>query len=177
MSVSREKAFGFKRLSSANWLTVDPTWEGVLISFSRLDPSTGWVEDLTRVQLDATTPLSIGKVFEAARGALVYGLMFYPLLTLGAEQLFRVLEAALSLKCHTLNAPSQVRTFARKIDWLAGQKLISPEEQTRWHAMRKLRNLGSHPAEQAIFSLGMTLTALDSFRAVMSMKAITKLHF
>jgi hypothetical protein len=153
---------GFKRLSLANWLTVDPAWEGVVISLSGSDPSTGWIEDLTRVELDATIPLSIRKVFEVARGTLVYGLMFYPLLTLGAEQLFRVLEAAVSHKCHVLNAPSQVRTFARKIDWLTSQKLIAPEEQTRWHVMRKLRNLGSHPTEQAIFSVGMTLTVLDS---------------
>jgi len=88
--------------------------------------------------------------------------MFYPLLTLGAEQLFRVLEAAVSLRCHVLSAPSQVRTFARKIDWLTSQKLITPEEQERWHAMRKLRNLGSYPTEQAIFSVGMTLTVLGS---------------
>jgi Domain of unknown function (DUF4145) len=88
--------------------------------------------------------------------------LFYPLLTLGAEQLLRVLEAAVSLQCHTLNAPAQVKSFARKIDWLTNQKLISPEEQTRWHAMRKLRNLASHPTEQAIFSVGMTLTVLDS---------------
>ena len=162
MSVSQERVVGFKRLSSANWLTVDPAWEGVVISLSGSDPSTGWVEDLTRVELDSVIPLSLRKVFEVARGTLVYGLMFYPLLTLGAEQLFRVLEAAVSLQCHALNAPSQIRTFSRKIDWLTSQKLITPEEQARWHAMRKLRNLGSHPTEQAIFSVGMTLTVLDS---------------
>lgn len=162
MNVSQETAFGFKRLSSANWLTVDPAWAGVLISLSGSDPSTGWVEDLTRIELDVTIPLSIRKVFEVTRGTLVYGLMFYPLLTLGAEQLLRTLEAAVSLQCHTRNAPLQVKTFARKVDWLTNQKLISPEEQTQWHAMRKLRNLASHPTEQAIFSVGMTLTILDS---------------
>jgi hypothetical protein len=174
MSVSEENAFGFKRVSSANWLTIDPAWEGVLISLSGSDSSTGWVEDLSRMELDAMIPLSIRKVFEVARGTLIYGLMFYPLLTLGAEQLFRVLEAAASLQCHTLNAPSQVRTFARKIDWLTSQKLISLEERTRWHAMRKLRNLGSHPTEQAIFSIGMTLTVLDSTAELINMLFLQK---
>jgi hypothetical protein len=88
--------------------------------------------------------------------------MFYPLLTLGADQLLRTLETALSVLCHTLNAPPQVKTFARRIDWLTNQRVISPEDQTRWHALRKLRNLGSHPREQVIFSVGMTLTVLDS---------------
>jgi hypothetical protein len=49
--MSQELPLGFKRLSSANWLTVDPAWEGVLISLAGSDPSTGWVEDLTRVDL------------------------------------------------------------------------------------------------------------------------------
>jgi hypothetical protein len=111
MSVSQENTLGFKRLSAANWLTADPAWEGVLISLSGSDPASGWVEDLTRMELDATIPLSILKIFEVARGTLIYGLMFYPLLTLGAEQLFRVLETAASIQCHTLNAPPQIRTL------------------------------------------------------------------
>jgi hypothetical protein len=60
-------------------------------------------------------PLNIRKLFETARGNLIYSLMFYPLLTLGAEQLFRVLETSASAKCKEVNAsPNQTKTFEKR---------------------------------------------------------------
>src|ERR1035437_5846580 len=95
---SQPNEFGFKRLSLENWLTVDPVWD----AFDKSEPSE-WVRDLLKVNLDPVVPLAIQKLFETARGTLVYGLMFYPLLTIGTEQLFRVLEAAATNKCMAMN--------------------------------------------------------------------------
>jgi hypothetical protein len=155
--------FGFKRLSVENWLTVDPAWAGVAMSASRPDPSEAWVHDLSQITLTTNAPLAIRKLFETARGTLVYSLMFYPLLALGAEQLFRVLEASAAFKCNEMGAtPKRSRTFENKIDWLAEQGVIAAEDKPRWHAARHLRNDTSHPKDQNIYNLAMALTILDA---------------
>ncbi len=153
--------FGYKRLTLENWLTVDPAWSGVAMSCSRSDPSEAWVHDLIQTELDSTVPLPIRKLFEIARGTLVYSLMFYPLLTLGTEQMFRVFDAAVSAKCKEMKAPSKVQRFADKIKWLGERAVIPPEQQSRWNAIRHLRNEASHPADQSILPPGEALNVLD----------------
>ena len=93
---------------------VDPVWD----AFANSEPSK-WVHDLLKVNLDPVVPLPIRKLFETTRGTLSLGLMFYPLLTIGTEQLFRVLEAAATNKCIAMNAPAKVQTFSQKIKWLS----------------------------------------------------------
>jgi Domain of unknown function (DUF4145) len=153
--------FGCKRLTLENWLRVDPAWSGVVMSCSRSDPSEAWVHDLIQTELDPAVPLPIRKLFEIARGTLVYSLMFYPLLTLGTEQMFRVFDAAVSAKCKEMKAPSKVRRFAEKIKWLGERAVISPEQQSRWNAIRHLRNEASHPADQSILPPGEALNVID----------------
>jgi hypothetical protein len=131
-SASPFNEFGYKRLTLENWLTVDPAWSGVVMSCSRSDPSEAWVHDLIQTELDPAVPLPIRKLFEIARGTLVYSLMFYPLLTLGTEQMFRVFDASVSAKCKEMKAPSKVQRFADKIKWLGERAVISPEQQSRF---------------------------------------------
>jgi hypothetical protein len=155
---SPPSSFGFKRISVENWLSVDPAWSGVVMSSSRPDPSEAWVFDLVTCELDPSVPLPVRKLFEIARGTLVYSLMFYPLLTLGTEQMFRVFDTAVSAKCNTMRAPAKVKVFAQKVDWLASQGVIRSEQQNRWHAIRHLRNEASHPADQNILPPSEALT-------------------
>ena len=162
MSKTKFNTFGFKRITLDNWLTVDPAWAGVVMSLSRPDPSEGWVADILRSELSAEVPLTIRKLFETARGTLIYSLMFYPLLTLGAEQLFRVLEASASLKCKAMNAPSKIRTFETKLSWLGENNSITTDQQIRWKAIRHMRNEASHPKDQSTFSPSMALIVLDA---------------
>ena len=138
---SRPNEFGFKRLSLENWLTVDPVWD----AFANSEPSE-WVHDLLKVNLDPVVPLAIRKLFETARGTLVYGLMFYPLLTIGTEQLFRVLEAAATNKCMAMNAPAKIKNFSHKIKWLSENNTIAKEQYIRWNSIRQLRNQVSQPS-------------------------------
>ena len=161
MATSGPNEFGFKRLTVANWLAVDPAWRGVLMSSSLPNPSDAWVNYITRIELDPTVPLTIRRLFEMARGSLAYSLMYYPLLTLGAEQIFRVLETAASAKCEALSAPPKVKTFEKKIDWLLTHGALTIEQQARWHAIRHLRNEASHPQDQSIILPGMALSALE----------------
>lgn len=150
---SHPNEFGFKRLNSENWLTVDPVWD----AFANSEPSE-WVHDLLKVNLDPVVPLPIRKLFETARGTLIYGLMFYPLLTIGTEQLFRVLEAAVTNKCVAMNAPANLKKFYSKLKWLSDNQTISQDRHKRWDAIRQLRNHVSHLHDQNIFDPN---TALD----------------
>lgn len=152
---SQPNDLGFKRLSLENWQTVDPVWG----AFANSEPSE-WVHDLLKVNLDPVVPLPIRKLFETARGTLVYGLMFYPLLTIGTEQLFRVLEAAVTNKCMEMHAPAKIRQFSRKLTWLLENNTIAEEQYIRWNSIRQLRNHVSHPHDQNIFDPNIALDQL-----------------
>src|SRR5580658_1526945 len=114
--MSSNAGLGFREISRDNWLTPDPVWE----SFWRpeTDRMQAWVDDFLVVRLSAEVPTDIRGLFEVARSAFLYGLMFYPLVTVGAEQMCRVSEAAIALKCEFLRAPKRENTFALRITWL-----------------------------------------------------------
>ncbi len=131
------------------------------MSSSRPDPSEVWVFDIVRSDLDPEVPLNIRRLFEIARGTLVYSLMFYPLLTLGTEQMFRVFEVSVTAKCKTLNVPAKVKTFADKINWLGEHAVIDRQDVTRWTAIRHLRNEASHPSDQSILPPNEALHIVD----------------
>ena len=92
---------------------------------------------------------------------MVYGYFFYPLYTLAAEQLFRVIEAAVAHKCKTLGMPRSTIIFGERIDWLVERGAISRSESTRWHAARRLRNTASHPEHQMILPPGNAVGMLE----------------
>lgn len=160
------KPFGFKQLTPDNWLEVD----GVLKPFvsisanGSVNPISGreWAQRILEPNLDAHVPFEIRRLFEAARGTMLYGYFFYPIYTLAADQLYRVAEAALSSKCAVMGA-SKRQSFEKKIDWLAGQSVLSEMESTRWHALRQMRNLSSHPEQQFII---MPMNAIESLHNI-----------
>lgn len=159
---NQPEGLGFKRLTLENWLTVDPAWAGVVMSSSLPKPSDAWVFDLSQRELDLVVPLNVRRLFEIARGSLAYSLMFYPLLTLGTEQMFRVFEAALTTKCANLGSPATVKSFAKKIEWLTTSGAIAAHDRVRWTAIRHLRNEASHPKDQSIFRPSEALHIVDA---------------
>jgi hypothetical protein len=157
MTASQSNKFGFKRLSLENWLRIDPVWD----AFGMSESSEAWVHDLLKANLDPVVPLPIRKLFETARGTLVYSLMFYPLLTIGTEQIFRVLEAAVTNKCIAMNAPSKLKRFVDKVKWLSETGEIAHVQYIRWDTIRQLRNIASRPRDQNIFDPNMALRMLN----------------
>lgn len=149
-----------KRLTIENWLEPDPV-STLLAVVDRRDGSVrplapaDYVQPALQPQLGANVPEDICDLFEVARGALAYGYYFYPLLTLAADQCFRVAEAAADMKAAELGCPKKVRTFNEKIDWLASQGVVSAQDQESWHGLRELRNRASHPRRQHIFTPGI----------------------
>jgi hypothetical protein len=158
---------GFKKISSDNWRSSDPIWDAYWRPESnRLQ---AWVEDFLAVELEPKVPLEIHRLFEVARGAFVYGVMFYPLVTLGAEQMCRVSEAAVSLKYRSLGAPGQKRkTFANKIKWLIDSGIIKLEDENRWKYLLFFRNEGSHPKNQTILTPVMCLQTMELVAGLIS---------
>jgi len=148
--------FGFKQIDTSNWLEPDPIMRG----FIRVDPEHGvtdlqgddWVEAIMRPSLFEAIPEDVQALFEVARGAMVYGSLFYPLFTLAAEQLFRVAESAISHKCRLMQAPMSLKTFASRIQWLVERGAIPSAQLQSWQATRGLRNTASHPEQQSIMT-------------------------
>jgi hypothetical protein len=97
-------------------------------------------------KLHEHVPEEVRRLFEVARGVLLYGYFFYPLYTLGAERLFRVAEAAGTHKCNELGAPRSVtKSFERRLRYLVEAGAIPPATERAWDATRHLRNFTSRP--------------------------------
>ena len=90
-----------------------------------------------------------------------YGWFFYPLYTLGEEQLFRVLEAATHHCYSCLDGPRPIPKYVRRIEWLLGVDVIPAGDAFRWNAARKMRNHASHPTRRSAMPPGLVLKHLE----------------
>ncbi len=166
-------SLGFKRITMTNWQDRD-----MPIGFSALTPDS-WIEHNMQPQLGSNVPPDIAALFEVARGAMVYGWFFYPLITLAAEQCSRVLEAGVKACCMEHGIPTQrlnkrgipsrtksgmpIETFySENIAKLVEAEVIPASKADLWKAARELRNLFSHPERQMIFPPGVTLGMLQT---------------
>lgn len=156
---------GIKTLTVENWLQPDPV-SALFVRLShtegRVTPMSGddWASVFLQPRLRANVPHEVGKLFEVARGAIIYGYFFYPLYALAGEQLFRVAEAAVTNKCKALGAPRSCGTFQKKLGYLVNENVISKRIEPEWEAIRHLRNLASHPEQQTILPPGPIATML-----------------
>jgi len=156
---------GFKQITQDTWLKPDR----ISTSFLLVPPETGvddikkgeiYLDMILQPRLNEDVPIEVIKLYEVARGALVYGYFFYPLYTLACEQLFRVGEAAIIFRCKTFSPRLAKRTFEKKIEFLFKQRILNELEKQRWHALRELRNISSHPVDQFIYPPGPVIGIL-----------------
>jgi hypothetical protein len=153
---------GYKQITKETWMKSDR----ISISFLQVpsddDVKRGeiYLDAILKPQLNDTIPIEIRKMYEVARGGVVYGYFFYPLYSLACEQLFRVGEAAITSRCKNIDPRLAKRTFEKKIDLLFEQGLLNDLERLRWHALRGLRNISSHPVDQSIFPPGLVIRNL-----------------
>ncbi len=122
-----------------------------------------WARLFLEVELSEKVPLQVRHLFDAARGACLYGWFFYPLYQLGENQLFRVADAAVTAKCTPMKPHKILRDFFARLAWLEEQGVIPQEAKEAWDGMRRLRNIASHPVMQ---SLNFPGPILGSFRRV-----------
>lgn len=146
----------FKTLTPENWLEPDPT----VSYFKKLSPDTGELEAINRNDwftrfmqptLSKKVPEDVVKLYEAARGAMTYGYLFYPLFTLGIAQITRVGECAIRTRCKVDNLPkSKTKKFELMIIALAEQHIIDSEQIMKWNLIRQFRNSSTHQTQQII---------------------------
>lgn len=134
---SYDSAMGFSRITQQSWLAPD---RDNYMPFGLTQEQ--WVDLFLKPQLDSSVPLDVLKVFEVARGAMIYSWFFYPLATLGLEQCTRVAEFAVWERCKSL--PDKPRRFVDNLKTLTEAGVISQEDEPRWQAVRTLRNDRSH---------------------------------
>lgn len=163
MSNASEIHFGFKRITVENWQDAD-----VPRLFGLTTPD-NWIGVHLQPQLSPTVPQEIASLFEVARASMIYGWFFYPLITLGAEQCYRVLEAAVRKRCEQAGIPTKRQTkkgklidlrFVENIESLMKAGIIDGTDRPRWEAIRNLRNIASHPNSQTILAPGATTDIL-----------------
>jgi hypothetical protein len=144
MSDASETSYGFKRITAANWQEPD-----VPRLFGRMTAE-AWIEAHLTPQLSPKVPKEIAALFEVARGSMIYGWFFYPLLTLASEQCYRVLEAAARHRCaqagillKRTNKKGQAAdtSFANNIKALVQSGVLPADDTRRWEASRTLRNM------------------------------------
>jgi hypothetical protein len=171
---------GPKQLTSGNWLQLDPAFQEVAgLSFERcieiqkalltLAPgdydlklegvpavtAEEWIGRVLRHKMNERVPPDIRTLFRGAQAMLAYGCFYYPIATLALEQLLRVLEAAVTVKCRQLSGPAAKEAFQRKLKWLCEQGIISQEQWLDWDAFRSIRNSTSHPQYQMLMPPAM----------------------
>jgi hypothetical protein len=145
---------GFKHLLSANWQEPDPVSVALLGS---LGPEQ-FADIVLQPTLEQLIPEDVHKLFLVAQGSILYGYYFYPLYALGLQQLYRVLEAAVTHKC-VLMGRNDMKNFGTKIQWLCEIGTISPADKAEWDSIRQARNLASHLEDQMIVSPAMVINA------------------
>ena len=160
-----------KTLTKGNWKELDPVGE-VFLWLNTETGETGslfpdrWLDEVLRPQLTENVPEDVVQLFEAARGAMLYGCFYYPLFALGKDQLHRVAEAAVTVKYETLRGPTRKdkrhqADFNSRIAWLKANSHMTPEDWDEWNWVRKARNEGSHLNSKRIYPPMPSVLALE----------------
>lgn len=157
-----------KQLTTRNWGELDPTIaSGIFVRLSlrdgAVDPLSAedWVRQALVPQLAPHVPEAVREMFEIARGAIVYGVYFYPLFTLGSEQLLRVQEAAAREKAAAVGVDVENATYQELLRALRARGFLSGKDAKEWSERRKRRNFATHADRATILP---PATALQELR-------------
>jgi hypothetical protein len=154
-----------KKLIYHNWLKRDKSMSGFGIikpdDSYRDKTSSEWFADIYKIKLSNKVPDEIHDLFEVTRGTMTYGFFYYPIYTVSVEQFSRILEAAISLKCQSLNMPASKKTLEKKIDWLSGILEFTDDELSRLTSLRELRNSWSHSKRQNLTMPGQAISFMN----------------
>jgi hypothetical protein len=162
-----------KTITKTNWLEVDSIIaSGVFARFSMTHGSqpitaNDWVERFLTPKLSLNVPEEVRERFEVARGAMLYGVCFYPLFTLGLEQAFRLMEAAAKAKATSLGfsmvtAKGWHRTYSSILDELFSKQALTKTEYEWWSNAKEFRNETTHASSQPILMPTQVVGALTS---------------
>lgn len=148
-----------------SWRKPDPTSTQFALPSAGLREEVGpdeWAAAFLAVELGDQVPEDVRELFYVARGAMLYGWFYYPLLRLGEEQLTRVAENAARARYRQLGGPKDRPPFARVVRWLACKGAITEAEKDRWLLICKGRNLASHLERRSLIPPDHVLRVLQA---------------
>lgn len=160
-----------KIITAENWQEMDPMCE----AFVALDTVNGqeqpffpdyWLRIVFSPQIIDAVPEDIRKLFEVARGAMLYGYFYYPLFALGRDQLHRVADVALSTKYLAAGGEEKTKkggfhTLKHKINWLHSKGHLNDDACNEWEWVRDVRNEGTHRDFAGTYPPGPAVDALE----------------
>ncbi|GEM_PF-1734687 len=152
---------GVKLPTRDNLLDVDP----VIAAFATIENGeprplkpTDILSSIESYKLGEGVPIEIRRAFQAAKGAMVYGYWYYPMLTLAAQQLVRVAVFALEnfLDLAKIDRRGAIQMQIQKLADLGF--FVSSNDRARWENIRRLRNRVSHSGTANIWSVADALS-------------------
>lgn len=152
-----------KVIDHDNWLLADAAGRGQVADVR------AWRQAFLGIRLDPAVPQDVARLFEAARGGMLYSYFFQPLLISGVEQCYRALESGARARCAQMgvdvfcpdkHGKLHPLSFVHNLQLLAKNGLIEETDMTLWRQARELRDWVALPAHQPSLSLEHGVTAL-----------------
>jgi hypothetical protein len=176
----QDVVLGFKRITACNLTTQDIT--RLFGNHSEAE----WIQNFNGPQLASIVPEPVRRLFELARGAMIYGRFYYPLLTIGYAECGRTLEAGARHAAHVAGLapePEKQRfSYDEILKRLTKAGGLTASEREHWNVGRELRNAFAHPVTSTIFlpgdasaKLRLTAASLNSlFLSVSTLRTATR---
>lgn len=151
-----------KRITPQNWLEPDTSGAS-----AGTDPL-AWRDAFLAIRLEKWVPKEIAAMFEAARASVIYGRFFAPLVTLGVEHCYWVLESGVRARCAQLGLPVTVQdkqgkghalSFSHNLRQLMDQGVIAEADAELWRQAGELREWATQPKQDNSLGLDHVVTA------------------
>jgi hypothetical protein len=156
--------YGFKMVDAANVLEPDPiiskmaTREDDVIR--PMVPS-DLLRPILAVTLAAPVPFEVRRAFLFARNAMCYGFWYYPLITIGSQQILRVADYATDVAI-TASGGKPRRSFRGRVDQLVARGILDHTRLHTWEAICRLRNRATHPDWQEVWGIPQTVRVVET---------------
>lgn len=150
-AADQDVVMGFKRITPENFMLPD------LSRVFGLETHADWIAWFKEVVIDASVPEPVQRLFELARGSMIYAWLYYPLVSVGFEQCGRCLEAGLRYAAVPLlgwPAPDDQakRSYRTLIESMVKNGHLPKDDEPQWMAALELRNDAAHPKRPTIWA-------------------------
>jgi hypothetical protein len=145
----------FSRVTEQNWLAPD---RKNYVPFGVTKEQ--WIAPFLEPRLETFVPRNVIRAFEVARACMIYSWYFYPLATLGLEQVFRVGKFAVRERSRLLQP--KIDNFEEELKVLVAGKIISPTDERRWLAVGGLTGDRAFLAGATLCDPGQAINTLQS---------------
>lgn len=155
-AIDQDYEDGMKVPNADNWLVPDKLAVmttiglGLVLNPPKVEASEGGalVTRLGQLSLTDRVPKEVRKLFAAAKGAMCYGYLFYPLYAISEDRLYLAVERAVKIRSIESGGPK--KAFADAIGWLCKNGFIERDICILLGIMRKGRNEAMHAEFQTI---------------------------